>query len=52
MILLAYVPALWFRVMDPRVVAHYAGDVTRANLHPPHRQALLARQGHGDQAAE
>jgi alkane 1-monooxygenase len=52
MILLAYVPALWFRVMDPRVVAHYAGDVTRANVHPPHRQALLARQGHGDQAAE
>jgi len=50
MILLAYVPALWFRVMDPRVLAHYGGDVARANLHPPRRQALLAR--YAAQAAE
>ncbi len=31
MILLALVPPLWGRVMDPRLVAHYAGDVSRAN---------------------
>lgn len=31
MILLALVPPLWRRVMDPRLVAHYAGDVSRAN---------------------
>ena len=43
MLLLAYVPPLWFRVMDPKVLAHYGGDVTRANLHPPRRAALLAR---------
>lgn len=31
MILLALVPPLWFRVMDPRVLAHYAGDASRVN---------------------
>ena len=34
MIVLTWVPAVWRRVMDKRVVAHYDGDVTRANLHP------------------
>ncbi len=43
MIVLAYVTPLWRRVMDPRVVAHYGGDVTRANLHPSKRAAYLAR---------
>ena len=38
MILLAYVPPLWRRVMDKRVLAHYDGDVTRANIHPPKRE--------------
>ena len=32
MIVLAYIPPLWRRVMDPRVLAHYDGDVTRANI--------------------
>ncbi|MDM4768086.1 alkane 1-monooxygenase [Pelomonas sp. SE-A7] len=32
MLLLAYLPPLWFRVMDPRVLAHYGGDRRRANL--------------------
>jgi alkane 1-monooxygenase len=43
MILLALVPPLWRRVMDPRLLAHYDGDVTRANIHPPARTRLLAR---------
>ena len=43
MLLLAYVPRLWFAVMDPRVAAHYNGDIARANLQPSARQALLAR---------
>ncbi|WP_344821185.1 alkane 1-monooxygenase [Actinocorallia longicatena] len=34
MIVLAYVPPLWRRVMDRRVIAHYGGDVSRANLQP------------------
>ncbi len=37
MLLLAYVPSLWFRVMDHRVLAHYGGDVRRANVQPGSR---------------
>ena len=29
-----YFPPLWRRVMDTRVLAHYGGDVTLANIHP------------------
>ena len=43
MILVALVPPLWRRVMDPRVLAFYDGDVSRTNLHPRRRAALLAR---------
>jgi len=45
MILLAYVPPLWRRVMDKRVLAHYDGDVTRAAIHPRRREQVLARYG-------
>ena len=37
MIVLAIVPAVWRRVMDPRVVAHFGGDVSRANILPRKR---------------
>ncbi len=40
---LTYFPMLWFRLMDHRVVAHYEGDLTRANLQPERREALMAR---------
>lgn len=43
MIGLALVPPVWRRVMDHRVVAHYEGDVTRANIHPRTREKVLAR---------
>lgn len=43
MILLAVIPPLWRRVMDPRVVAHYDGDLRRANLDGRKREALLRR---------
>jgi alkane 1-monooxygenase len=33
MIVLAYVPPLWRRVMDRRLLAHYRGDLSRANVH-------------------
>lgn len=42
MILIAFVPALWRRVMDPRVLAHYGGDARLANLHPRKRDRILA----------
>jgi alkane 1-monooxygenase len=45
MILLTLVPPLWRKVMDPRVVAHYDGDITRAHLHPPKREKLIAKYG-------
>src|SRR5436305_8919605 len=45
MILLALVPPLWRRVMDPRLIAHYGGDLARANIHPPARDRPLARCG-------
>jgi alkane 1-monooxygenase len=34
MILLALIPPLWRRVMDPRVSAHYGGAMERANRGP------------------
>ncbi len=43
MLLPAYLPWLWFRIMDPLVVKHYRGDLRQANLYPPKRQALLQR---------
>ncbi|MGZ4447994.1 MAG: fatty acid desaturase [Nocardioides sp.] len=42
MIVLAILPPVWRRVMDPRVLAHFDGDLTRANLHPRKRERLLA----------
>jgi alkane 1-monooxygenase len=43
MISLAYFPPLWRRVMDHRVLEHYNGDITRANLDPRRREKILAR---------
>jgi alkane 1-monooxygenase len=45
MILLALIPPVWRRVMDPRVIAHFDGDPTRANIQPGRRDRLLARYG-------
>jgi alkane 1-monooxygenase len=44
---LSYVPALWFKVMDPRLLAlpHVAGDLGRINIDPRHRDAIAARYG-------
>lgn len=43
MFLLAYVPPLWFRIMDPRLVAAVDGDASRVNFQPERREALLRR---------
>jgi alkane 1-monooxygenase len=45
MIALTYVPAVWRKVMDHRVLEHYGGDITRVNLHPRVRDKVLARYG-------
>jgi alkane 1-monooxygenase len=43
MIVLAVVPAVWRRVMDPRVLAHFGGDVTLANISPRKRDRIIAK---------
>jgi alkane 1-monooxygenase len=45
MIVLAVMPPVWRRVMDARLLAHYGGDVTRANIAPRARRRVLARYG-------
>lgn len=45
MIVLAYFPPIWRRVMDKRVLAHYDGDVTLANIDPRRRDEILAHYG-------
>ena len=48
MFVLAYVPALWFRVMDRRLLALVDGDVERINFDPRRREALMRRYGLGE----
>ncbi|WP_175815732.1 alkane 1-monooxygenase [Burkholderia diffusa] len=43
MILFAYVPPLWFRVMNPRVVAHYGGNMAQSNIKPSIRARVLVQ---------
>ncbi len=42
MIVLTWVPAIWRRVMDQRVLAHYDGDISRANIKPSKVEHYLA----------
>jgi alkane 1-monooxygenase len=43
MIVLALVPPVWRREMDQRVVDHFRGDVTLANISPRRRETYLRR---------
>lgn len=43
MILAAYLPPLWFRLMDPKVVAHFQGDMRKANIKPSIRDRVIAK---------
>ncbi|GAA1226645.1 fatty acid desaturase [Prauserella halophila] len=43
MIVLALVPPLWRRVMDRRVLDHFDGDISRANIRPGKRAKILGR---------
>jgi alkane 1-monooxygenase len=44
---LACIPALWFRVMNPRLLAlpHVQGDMRKINIDPQHRDVLMQRYG-------
>jgi alkane 1-monooxygenase len=51
MIVLAWIPPLWRRVMDRRLMEHYGGDVSRANIQPRARSKVIARYGRGAEVA-
>jgi alkane 1-monooxygenase len=40
---LTYVPPLWRKLMDHRVLAHYGGDITQINVQPRLRKKIMAR---------
>ncbi|MGH8539514.1 MAG: alkane 1-monooxygenase [Stenotrophobium sp.] len=42
MVMLAYLTPLWFRVMNPKVVAYHLGDMSKANIKPSLRQKVIA----------
>ena len=50
MIVLTWVPQIWRKVMDKRVLAHYEGNITRANLHPAKADHYLRKYGAAEQA--
>lgn len=52
MIVVALFPPIWRRVMDKRVVAHYGGDMTKANILPRKREKVLKKYGSGSGAAQ
>ncbi len=47
MFLLAYIPPLWFRIMNPRLLGlgHVQGDLEKVNICPRARPAILERHG-------
>ncbi|MQW92529.1 alkane 1-monooxygenase [Acinetobacter wanghuae] len=45
MLIPALIPPLWYKMMDKRVVAHYKGDLTRANIHPAKREEIYQKYG-------
>lgn len=49
MYLLAYIPWLWYRVMDPRLLAlpNIRGDLDKVNIDPDQRDAIYRRYGKG-----
>ncbi len=44
---LTYIPPLWRRMMDHRVIEHYDGDITKVNVHPRVRAKVVAKYGAG-----
>lgn len=51
MFLLAYVPPLWFRVMNPRLIEAVKGDVSRIHFEPAKRARLMRQYGLVEKAA-
>lgn len=47
MIVVALFPPVWRKVMDHRVIEHYEGDITRANILPRKRDRIISKYGPG-----
>ena len=45
MFVVAYVPPLWYRVMDRRLIDAVGGDVDRINFQPGQKQRLMRKYG-------
>lgn len=47
MFLVAYIPWLWYRIMDKRLLAlpHIQGDLSKVNIDPDKRDSIVARYG-------
>lgn len=45
MLLPAYIPSIWFKIMDKRVFDHYKGDLSKANILPSRREKLFKKFG-------
>jgi alkane 1-monooxygenase len=43
MLLPAYIPSWWYKVMDERVIKHYKGDLERINMDPERKAELMAQ---------
>ncbi len=50
MITVAYCPPLWFAFMNKRVLNHYKGDLSKANVHPAALSKMQAQYGKGQTA--
>jgi alkane 1-monooxygenase len=45
---LAAIPALWFRMMDPRLLEWADGDIRKVNVDPKAKERLYAQYSRGD----
>lgn len=43
MLLPAYIPSWWYKIMDERVIKHYKGDLSRINMDPENANSVLAK---------
>ncbi len=50
MYIIAYIPGLWFKMLDPKLLAlpHINGDLSKVNVDPDVRQAIYAKYGAAD----
>ena len=46
MILPAFIPSWWSKIMDDRVVKHYGGDLSKINVYPAAQDKLKEKYGH------